>query len=69
MADLDDIRSRLEAIAEELAELAMQSLRDAIDVGQRARPPEERRLTQARRSVERAAAILRSEDDELRGGA
>jgi len=62
-ADLDAIRGRLEAIAEELADLAMETLRDAIESGEQARPPEERRLTQARRSVERAAALLRSADD------
>ncbi len=62
-ADLDDIRGRLDAIAEELADLAIEVLRDAIDAGERGRPAEERRLTQARRSVERAASLLRSEDE------
>ncbi|HEX6476222.1 MAG TPA: hypothetical protein VF005_03030 [Acidimicrobiales bacterium] len=63
-ADLDDIRSRLEALAEELADLSMETLRRAIDAGEQGRPAGERRLTQARRSVERAAALLRSDDDE-----
>ena len=63
-ADLDDIRGRLEAIAEELADLAMEALRDAIDAGEQRRPAEERRLTQARRSVERAASLLRADDRE-----
>jgi hypothetical protein len=62
-ADLDDIRGRLEALAEELADLAMESLREAIDAGERGRPAGERRLTQARRSVERAASLLRNEDE------
>ena len=62
-ADPDDIRARLEGIAEELADLAMESLRQAIDAGEQRRPAEERRLTQARRSVERAAALLRTDDD------
>src|SRR5207248_1411584 len=62
-ADLDDIRSRLEAIAEELADMAMEALRDAIEAGEQRRPAEERRLTQARRSVERAASLLQAEDD------
>jgi hypothetical protein len=61
-ADLDDIRGRLETIAEELADLAMGALRDAIDAGEQRRPAGERRLTQARRSVERAASLLRSDD-------
>jgi hypothetical protein len=62
-ADLDDIRGRLESIAEELADLAMDALREAIDAGERGRPAEERRLSQARRSVERAASLLRTDDD------
>jgi hypothetical protein len=62
-ADLDDIRGRLEAIAEELADLAMEALRDAIDAGEQRRPAEERRFTQARRSVERAASLLRAEGE------
>jgi hypothetical protein len=62
-ADLDDIRSRLEAIAEELADLSMEALREAIDAGERGRTATERRMTQARRSVERAASLLRSEDE------
>ena len=61
-ADLDDIRGRLEAVADELTDLAIEALRDAIDAGEQRRPAEERRLTQARRSVERAVALLRTED-------
>lgn len=63
-ADLDDIRGRLETIAEELADLAIEALRDAIDAGERGRPAEERRLTQARRSVERAASLLRGDTED-----
>jgi hypothetical protein len=62
-ADLDDIRGRLEALAEDLADLAMEALREAIEAGDRSRPAGERRLTQARRSVERAASLLRDEDE------
>ena len=63
-ADLEDIRGRLEVLAEELADLSMEALRDAIDAGERGRPATERRLTQARRSVERAASLLRSDEEE-----
>jgi hypothetical protein len=59
MADVDDIRIRLEAIAEELADLVMDGLRESIDAGRRDPGPEERRLARARRSVEKAAALLR----------
>jgi hypothetical protein len=62
-AELDDIRGRLESIAEELADLAIDALREAIEAGDQGRPAKERRLTQARRSVERAASLLRDEED------
>jgi hypothetical protein len=58
MADLDDLRARLEGIAEELADLALDALRQAIDAGETARPDAERRLTRARHAVERAIAAL-----------
>jgi hypothetical protein len=61
-ADVEAIRERLEAIAEELADLALASLRAAIDEGRTDRADEERRLTRARRAVEKAAAILREHE-------
>jgi len=56
--DTEDIRSRLDAIAEELADLAYDALR-AQAAGDAAAAATERRLTKARRAVERAAAALR----------
>ncbi|MBV9662085.1 MAG: hypothetical protein JO337_13100 [Acidimicrobiales bacterium] len=61
--EFQDIRARLEAIAEELADLGMQRLRESIDAGGTELPVDERRLARARRAVERAAAILASPDD------
>jgi len=58
MADLADIRSRLEGIAEELADLALDVLREAVDQGADKRPDLEKRLTRARSSVEKAARLL-----------
>lgn len=58
MSDLDDIRARLEAIADELAEKALDVLREAVEKGETGRPAEERRLTRARAAVERAMGIL-----------
>lgn len=55
---IDDIRGRLDGIGEELAELAIDVLRQAIDDGAAKRPAEERQLTQARRAVEKAARLL-----------
>ncbi len=61
--EFQDIRARLEAIAEELADLAMERIRDSIDAGGTELPVDERRLTRARRAVEKAAAILGEPDD------
>jgi hypothetical protein len=61
--EFQDIRRRLEAIAEELADLAIQRLRDSIDAGGTELPVDERRLTRARRAVEKAAAILGEPDE------
>jgi hypothetical protein len=59
-SDLDGVRERLEAIAEELADLAMDRLRQAVDGDEDgAAAAEERRITRARRAVEKAAALLR----------
>ena len=61
--EFDEIRSRLEGIAEELADLAIVRLRESIDAGGTELPVDERRLTRARRAVEKAAAILGEPDD------
>jgi hypothetical protein len=60
--EFDDIRQRLEQIAEELADLAIVRLRESIDAGGGELPVDERRLTRARRAVEKAASILREPD-------
>ena len=63
MADeFDDIRVRLEGIAEELADLAIVRLRESIDAGGHELPVDEKRLTRARRAVEKAVNILREPD-------
>ena len=61
--EFDEIRSRLEAIAEELADLAIQRLRESIGGGGDELPVDERRLTRARRAVEKAAYLLAEPDD------
>jgi uncharacterized protein YheU (UPF0270 family) len=61
--ELADIRARLEGIAEELADLAIIRLRESIDAGGVELPLDERRMTRARRAVEKAAAILAEPDD------
>ena len=58
-----EIRARLKAISEELADLAILRLRDSIDAGGTELPVDERRLTRARRAVEKAAYLLDEPDD------
>ena len=55
--DLDHLRERLEGMAEELADLALDRLRSAVD-GDPDAAAEERRITRARRAVEKAANLL-----------
>ena len=54
----EDLRQRLEAIAEELADLAIVRLRESIDAGGTELPVDERRITRARRAVEKAIHLL-----------
>ena len=55
--DVDHVRERLEGIAEDLADLAIDRLRAAVD-GDEGAAAEERRITRARRAVEKAANLL-----------
>lgn len=60
MTSLDDLADRLDAIGEELADLALDRLRTALeDEGSAAATAEERRITRARRRIVEAAALLR----------
>jgi hypothetical protein len=61
--EFDDIRGRLEAIAEELSDLAIQRLKESIDAGGTELPVDEKRLSRARRAVEKAVGILQEPDD------
>jgi hypothetical protein len=61
--EFDDIRGRLETIAEELADLAIARLKESIDAGGNELPVDERRLMRARRAVEKAVGILQEPDD------
>lgn len=61
--EFDDIRRRLDAIAEELADLAIERLRESIDAGGSELPVDERRLTRARRAVVKASDLLAEPDD------
>ncbi len=60
--EFDEIKGRLEAIGEELADLAIQRLRESIDAGGHELPIDEKRLTRARRAVEKAINLLDEPD-------
>jgi len=55
----EDIAARLDVIAEEIAELAFDVLREAAAAGETKNPEEGKRLTRAQRSAQKAASILR----------
>lgn len=61
--EFNEIRGRLEGIAEELADLAIVRLRESIDAGGTEYPVDEKRLTRARRAVEKAIHLLEEPDD------
>ena len=60
--EFDEIRGRLQSISEELADLAIVRLRESIDAGGKELPIDERRLTRARRAVEKAISLLEEPD-------
>ena len=68
MSDLNALADRLEAIVEELDEIAFDRLRSAAADGQRSRPDDDRELTKARRAVEKAVVVLRRIDDSVADG-
>jgi hypothetical protein len=63
--EFEELRSRLETIAEELADLAIIRLRESIDAGGHELPVDEKRLTRARRAVEKAIVLLSEPDDSM----
>ena len=60
MARYADLAGRLEQIAAELDDLALDLLHEAVAQGATRRPDADRVLTQARRAVEKAAHLLGS---------
>jgi len=62
-AAAEGVAHEVGAVAEELGDLAMLRLRESIDAGGDELPVDERRLTRARRAVEKAVGLLREPDD------
>ena len=59
---VSELRDRLLTISEELADAALDKLRAAAD-GDTSAESEERRITRARRAVEKAVHLLDGSDD------
>jgi len=53
-----EIQARLESITEELTDVSVEVLRAAVEAGETSRPPIDKKLSQARRAVEKAARLL-----------
>lgn len=58
-----EIAERLDAIVDELDELAFEQLQEALADGATRRPASDKVLTQARRAVQKGARLLRDLDD------
>lgn len=58
MTGYSDLENRLRAVLDDLDDLAFDQLREAVADGATSRPVSDRELAKARRSVEKAAAIL-----------
>lgn len=63
MADYEHLVDRLESVAADIDEIAFDRLREAVADGEIARPASDKKLMQARRAIEKAAAILRQLDE------
>ena len=63
MEGYEDIIVRLESIAEELSDRAMDQLRSAIESDGNTYDDEQKRVGKARRAVDKAAHVLRGEQN------
>lgn len=63
MHDYAGLVERLESIAADLDDMAFDRLREAVADGAVTRPADDKKLMQARRAIEKAAAVLRQLDE------
>ena len=59
----DTLADRLDSVAEELDEVMFDQLREA-SAARGGRPVDDKRLTQARRAIEKASRLLRGSSDD-----
>lgn len=64
----ETIAEQLDQLAEELSEIAIDELKAAVRSGASRTTAQERKITQARRAVEKAAHLLRTLDNDDPGG-
>ncbi len=55
---IEAIAADLESLSERLGDVSVQLLREAVENGETKRPANERKVSQARRAVDKAARIL-----------
>jgi uncharacterized Ntn-hydrolase superfamily protein len=58
VASVEEIVSNLQSVSEDLADKALDALKEAHRAGEEKRPEMERQLTQARRAIEKAIGVL-----------
>ena len=58
MASVEEIVSNLQSVSEDLADKALDALKEAHRAALAKRPEVERQLTQARRAIEKAIGVL-----------
>ena len=61
--EFESLIERLETVAADLDEIAFDRLREAVADGEVTRPAADKKLMQARRAIEKAAAVLRQLDE------
>lgn len=64
MSGLDALHARLISIGEEIDDLAMDRLREAVERGEDSVPASEKKLAQARRAIEKATHLVGALVDE-----
>ena len=63
--EYEGLREKLRMISDEIADLAMSDIRNSIEEGQKKTSDIEKKLTRARRSIEKAIHLLEPEADEF----
>jgi len=63
VSELEPLADRIDALVEELDEIAFDRLREAAADGATERPELDKRITQARRALEKASRLLRDREE------